>query len=60
MEHFNFADTAPDWGASLLCSMKRWPNGDADHEAVLLRYFKNQDFRVGALWARVKMLPRSA
>ena len=47
MEHFNpAADTAPDWQQiAPVLDEAMAELGDADREAVLLRYFQNQDFQ---------------
>ena len=51
MEHFTPAsETAPDWeGVAPVLDEAMAELGDADHEAVLLRYFKNQDFHAVGL-----------
>lgn len=51
MEHFNPAsETAPDWErVAPVLDEAMAELGDADHEAVLLRYFKNQDFKAVGL-----------
>ncbi len=51
MEHFNPAsETTPDWErVAPVLDEAMAELGDADHEAVLLRYFKNQDFHAVGL-----------
>ena len=51
MEHFNPAsESAPDWERiAPVLDEAMAELGDADHEAVLLRYFNNQDFHAVGL-----------